>query len=171
MPGLSDSLFGGRTTLLQVDDGVNPPVTDTAELTITNAPPTITLTGAGTADPGVSYTLNLAVSDPGPDTVTDWVINWGDGDVQTINSNPASVDHTYDRGGFTYNITPSSIDEDGTWAADWNGDYEADGISYTTWITAFDSLTNRATLSAPLTVDVVRDEILPLVEKLEAGSG
>ena len=98
---------------LEVDDGTD---TDTATVnwTIVNTPPTITVTGSGTVGEGSVYTANLAVTDPGADTVTQWIINWGDGTIDTLAGNPASATHTYVNPG-EYNITASVADEDGTW--------------------------------------------------------
>jgi CSLREA domain-containing protein len=105
---------GTHTIGLQVDDGRGGLNATTATLTVTNTQPTISTTGAATATPGVAYTLNLSVTDPGADTVTSWIINWGDGTIQTIAGNPASVTHTYGFTGLSYGITASVIDEDGT---------------------------------------------------------
>src|SRR5206468_795317 len=82
-----------------------------------NVAPTLTLSGAGTVAEGSIYTLNLASTDPGQDTIADWTITWGDGAVQTVNGNPSSVTHTYADGPNDYTITATASDEDGTWNA------------------------------------------------------
>ncbi|MDH3397302.1 MAG: right-handed parallel beta-helix repeat-containing protein, partial [Acidimicrobiia bacterium] len=118
--GIDDD--GGPFTIgLEVDDGNGNTATDTAQLTVTNTPPTILTTGTGTATAGVPYTLNLSVSDPGADTVTEWVINWGDM-VETIPGNPSSVTHTYTATGLTYNILASVNDEDSPVGEPWHQD-------------------------------------------------
>jgi streptogramin lyase len=89
--------------------------TASTSLTIDNTAPSLTTTGDGEAVAGSSYTLNLAASDPGDDTITGWTINWGDGAIDYISSNPASVTHTYDHAGFTYNILAAADDEDGSY--------------------------------------------------------
>src|SRR5439155_26916896 len=77
-------------------------------------PPTLTLSGASALNEGDTYTLNLAASDPGQDTITGWTIRWGDGNLQSVAGNPASVTHVYTDGPNTFTITATATDEDGT---------------------------------------------------------
>ena len=84
---------------------------------VLNVAPTLTISGNATVDEGAVYTLNLASSDPGADTITEWEINWGDGNVETVAGNPASVTHTYADGDNNYTISATATDEDGTTAA------------------------------------------------------
>src|SRR5204863_4089054 len=85
-------------------------------LSVANVAPTLTLTGAAGGNEGSQYTLNLASSDAGPDTISSWKISWGDGNVQTVNGNPNSVSHTFADNG-AYTITATATDEDGTYSA------------------------------------------------------
>src|SRR5438445_90321 len=64
-------------------------------LSVANVAPTLTLSGAASANEGSLYTLNLASSDPGTDTISSWRVAWGDGTTQTILGNPASTTHTF----------------------------------------------------------------------------
>jgi len=105
---------GSYTIGLQVDDGNTGIDTSTATLTVANTAPTLTASGAASVTAGNAYTLNLSATDPGNDTISGWIINWGDGVIDTIGGNPGSVTHTYTSGGFTYNISVSAQDEDGT---------------------------------------------------------
>jgi hypothetical protein len=82
---------------------------------VSNVAPTLTLSGNDTVETGTAYVLNLASSDPGLDTISQWQINWGDGVVDTIDGNPASVNHVYAVGSYT--ITAEASDEDGQYAA------------------------------------------------------
>ena len=82
-----------------------------------NVAPSLTISGNATVDEGAVYTLNLASSDPGADTITEWEISWGDGNVETVTGNPASVTHTYADGDNNYTISATATDEDGTTAA------------------------------------------------------
>ena len=67
----------------------------TTTITIDNVSPTIALSGAAVVSEGATYTLNLgAVSDPGDDTVTSYVVNWGDGTSDTYGA-PGDVTHVY----------------------------------------------------------------------------
>lgn len=96
------------------DGGVG---TTSRTIQATNVAPTLTLSGAASIDEGGTYTLDLASSDPGDDTIGQWTIDWGDGQVETISGNPSSVDHVYADGPNSYTISATATDEDGTWAA------------------------------------------------------
>src|SRR5262249_36121189 len=80
---------------VRVDDGHGHVVTSTATtLTVFDTAPTLTISGNASVDEGSPYALSLAASDPGADPITSWTVNWGDGNVETIVGNPASVTHT-----------------------------------------------------------------------------
>ncbi len=101
-----------RTISVTANDGDGGIATQTKGVTINNVDPTIALGGAGTAEVGQSYTLNLgAVTDPGTDTVASYSINWGDGNTQTVNA-AGDVAHTYASTG-NYTIAVGLTDEDG----------------------------------------------------------
>jgi len=83
-------------------------------ITVNNVTPTIALTGNASVDEGASYTLTLgAVSDPGTDTVSSYIVHWGDGSSDTYGSS-GNVTHTYADGAATPTITVDLVDEDGT---------------------------------------------------------
>ncbi|MCW5626397.1 MAG: tandem-95 repeat protein, partial [Burkholderiales bacterium] len=84
------------------------------QVTVQNVAPTVTISGAATVDQGTPYTLNLAATDPGTDTITGWEINWGDGFIETVVGNPATVQHTFLVGGSSYGIVATATDEDGS---------------------------------------------------------
>src|SRR5205823_11829922 len=88
----------------------------TKTLAVANVAPTLTLGGAASANEGSLYTLSLASSDVGQDTISSWRINWGDGSVQSVNGNPNSLTHTFADNG-AYTITASATDEDGSYSA------------------------------------------------------
>ncbi|SCZ84884.1 hypothetical protein NSMM_300003 [Nitrosomonas mobilis] len=83
------------------------------QLGVNNVAPVIALHGADSVNVGASYTLDLgAVTDPGQDTVTSYIVNWGDGSSDTF-SNAGQVTHAYaDPGNNT--ISVDLVDEDGT---------------------------------------------------------
>jgi len=86
----------------------------TAPLTIfvQNVPPTIALSGSGTAMVGQPYTITLgSINDPGQDTVSQWIVDWGDGITQTFTSG-GDVAHMYSTPG-NYTIQAALVDEDG----------------------------------------------------------
>ncbi len=104
---------------VQVNDGQGHAVTSNAvALTVSNTAPTLTISGASSVNEGSTYTLNLASSDPGADTISSWTITWGDGSVpQVVSGNPSSVTHTYADGLNIFTISATATDEDGTYAA------------------------------------------------------
>ncbi|WP_278466199.1 PKD domain-containing protein, partial [Gimesia maris] len=67
-----------------------------------------------TVDEGATYTLNLSASDPGADTITEWSIDWGDGNVETVVGNPSSVTHVFVDGADSHTVSATATDEDGT---------------------------------------------------------
>ena len=104
---------GTRTIRLRVtDQGGNSAIASTT-LTITNTAPTIIVTGNATATSGTSYTIALAASDPGADTIASYSVNWGDGVTQTIVGTATSASHTYLNPGGTRSIAVTATDEDG----------------------------------------------------------
>ncbi|MEQ1921297.1 MAG: LamG-like jellyroll fold domain-containing protein [Pyrinomonadaceae bacterium] len=102
---------------IQADDGSGGITTTSFSLNVNDVSPTIALTGNSTATAGSSYTLDLgAITDPGIDTVTDYAINWGDGNTDTFAADHPSGDtrsHTYTATG-NKTISVSLTDEDGT---------------------------------------------------------
>src|SRR5205085_1795239 len=81
---------------------------------VDNVAPTIAISGAANVNEGSLYSLTLgAVTDPGADTVTSYVVHWGDGNDDTYGSNGVKT-HTYADGPNTRAITVDLVDEDGT---------------------------------------------------------
>jgi Ca2+-binding RTX toxin-like protein len=78
--------------------------------------PSATIAGASSVNEGSPYTLNLSANDPGQ-SITNWTINWGDGNTQTVSGNPSSAAHTYAVGPNNYSITASITDGNGTYNA------------------------------------------------------
>jgi large repetitive protein len=137
--GIDDD--GVYTIGLQVDDGNGGIVTTSTTVTVNNVAPTLTATGAATVGGGDTYTLTLTDVDPGNDTISSWIVNWGDGTIDTYVGDPSSVTHVYsnDLAGLTFNISVSAIDEDGQYfeanllAPAYGGDFvnEYDGFGGT----------------------------------------
>ncbi|MBI2805844.1 MAG: hypothetical protein HYX68_12765, partial [Planctomycetes bacterium] len=86
-------------------------------VSVNNVAPSLTISGAGSVNEGVLYTLNLASSDPGADTIQSWSINWGDGNIQSVSGNPSSATHIYADGPSSYTISATATDEDGSYSA------------------------------------------------------
>src|SRR6267378_1638910 len=96
---------------------------DSMILTVTNVAPTLVLTGAAVVEEGSPYLLTLGpVIDPGGDSVSQYIIHWGDGitDALTAASVAAlnrQVTHTYADGTTGRAITVDLVDSDGTYVA------------------------------------------------------
>jgi hypothetical protein len=105
-----------RVVRVRVTDAGGNSAVDSAVLTITDTAPTIHVTGAATAISGTPYTLNIATSDPGNDTISSFHIVWGDGSSQIVSGTTTSVQHVYSTPGITRSISVTATDENGTHA-------------------------------------------------------
>ena len=105
---------GVLTFGVTVDDGFGGVDSDEVVVTVSNVAPTIAVSGAASVDEGSPYTLTLgAVTDPGDDTVAQYVVDWGDGATSTTTSG-GDVTHSYANGPASYDISVDLVDEDGT---------------------------------------------------------
>ena len=103
-------------TVRVTDDGALSS-TVTFDVNVTNVAPTLTLSGAASSVTGQTYTLTLAVSDPGADTLTGWTIDWGDGTTpEPVAGSASSATHVYGTAA-AVTISASATDEDGSYAA------------------------------------------------------
>jgi uncharacterized delta-60 repeat protein len=82
---------------------------------VTDPTPVLTLSGGASANEESTYTLGLAAVDADP--IAHWTVTWGDGSVQTVAGNPASVTHVYAQGPNNYTISATATDTDGTYNA------------------------------------------------------
>ena len=77
------------------EDGTHLDRANAASVTVNNVAPTIAISGAASVNEGSSYSLTLgAVSDPGTDTVTSYIVHWGDVSSDTYGSNGVKT-HAY----------------------------------------------------------------------------
>ncbi len=64
-------------------------------ITVSDVAPVFTLSGSGTVTQGMEYTLNIsAPSDVEADTVSSYVIDWGDGSTSTVDSSTIAATAT-----------------------------------------------------------------------------
>jgi PKD domain len=90
-------------------------------VTVNNVPPMVDLTGPTSVDEGAPNTWTLGpIVDPGSDTVSQYIVHWGDGDSDTftaaqIASMGRTVEHAYADGPASHTITVDLVDEDGTY--------------------------------------------------------
>ncbi len=91
---------------------ISPVSSDPLTILVQNIAPVIALSGSGSATVGQPYTLHLgAITDPGQDTVSQWIVDWGDGAKESFASG-GDVSHVYSAPG-SYTIRVSLVDEDG----------------------------------------------------------
>ncbi|MBL8391325.1 MAG: cadherin-like domain-containing protein, partial [Candidatus Accumulibacter sp.] len=110
----ADGLSSPTITVDLVDEDGTHTNAGSKSVTVNNVAPTIALTGAASVDEGATYTLNLgAVTDPGSDSVSSYVVNWGDGTSDTYAS-AGDVTHVYADGDANRTISVDLVDEDGT---------------------------------------------------------
>ena len=63
------------------------PTTVKGTRSMVNVAPTIAISGAGSVNEGSVYSLSLgAITDPGTDTVTSYIVHWGDGNSDTYST-------------------------------------------------------------------------------------
>ena len=101
--------------VVQVSDGSSS-AARSFQVVVNNLPPVLNVSGAPEVDLGDVYLLALAASDPGADTLSQWEINWGDGNIESFAGDVASASHTYALDG-DYTILATATDEDGSISA------------------------------------------------------
>ena len=107
---------GSYTVVLTIADEDGGVGHGTMKVTVSNVPPVVLLHGTDTVAEGIEYTLTLgSVTDPGADTVTQYLVDWGD-DIIDLLTTAGDLSHTYSDGTQDYPITVSLVDEDGTHA-------------------------------------------------------
>ena len=112
----ADGPAGTSVSAQATDSGFGAAAGNTASqsISVQNVAPTVAISGAASVNEGSSYSLTLgAVTDPGADTVSSYVVHWGDGNSNTYSTNGAKT-HTYADGPNDYTITVDLTDEDGT---------------------------------------------------------
>ncbi|MEJ7593513.1 MAG: PKD domain-containing protein, partial [Planctomycetaceae bacterium] len=82
-------------------------------VTVLNVAPTISINGLNSIGVGTQYSLSVSASDPGTDTVSSWIVNWGDGATSTVAGTLTTLTHVYTVAA-TRTIRVSAMDEDAT---------------------------------------------------------
>ena len=116
--------------------------------------PTFDVSGGALAKVGSVYTLTLQVDDAGDDTLTEWLIDWGDGPAESVPGSATSAEHTYAAEAAGLAITVSASNEDGSYPA---GSFNVSVGPQNTTPTATDNhyVTDKDT---SISGDVVNDE-------------
>jgi Ca2+-binding RTX toxin-like protein len=103
--------YGVRLTLSDGEGGL---AARSSSIAVADVSPTIAISGASTVNAGDTYTLKLgAVTDPGTDTISKYIVHWGDGSTDTFATAGAKT-HVYTNGPATRAITVDLVEEDGT---------------------------------------------------------
>ena len=123
-------------------------------MTVNNVAPTIAISGAASVNEGSLYSLTLGtVTDPGTDTVSSYLVHWGDGSSDTYTSTGVKT-HTYADGPNTRAITVDLTDEDDTFLNAGNAfSVTVNNVAPTVGTVAvtFDPITHVATATASFT--------------------
>ncbi len=83
----------------------------TYNVSVTNLPPTVCISGSESIDEGSTYTLGLSAADPGGDGPLTYCIQWGDGASQTLHDSPGSIGHIYaDNSSYGYSLQVTVTD-------------------------------------------------------------
>ena len=117
-PSHSYSIAGIYMVKLNVTDNSGSTQVSTQTVTITDRPPTISLTQSSTtAAPGQAVIITISASDP-DGTIATTTVNWGDGTTDTISGPPTTDSHTYSlpsaAPSATYTITVTVHDNSGS---------------------------------------------------------
>jgi uncharacterized protein len=105
-----------KTVRVRITDDLGLTGTSEAVVNVTNVAPTVSAAfGASSVSCGANNaTLTVTFSDPAPADTHSAVINWGDGNTQTVSpaTSPLVLSHTYAAAG-NYTATVSVSDDDG----------------------------------------------------------
>jgi len=107
----------GHDVTVRVTDAAGAIAEQSFRVSVSDAAPHVLLTGPATATDGEPYTVRFGVTDPGDDTVSEYVIDWGDGSPpETFAGSASEATHVY-TGSRARDITLGAVNEDGRFAA------------------------------------------------------
>jgi GT2 family glycosyltransferase len=149
---------GRYPVILKVTDSANNTCIFEISVVVGNVPTAIEVSAPEDVQPGAILPLTLETSDPGPDTVRNLSILWGDGSSGTVSGGSGTATHIYAATG-EYTIRVTSTDEDGNWSRDYLvdiGDTNAPSLpeSFPKIVSA-DAVVDASTQQAALTVRAV----------------
>jgi hypothetical protein len=114
--GVTDSLSGpgpfphtfaeaGHYTVAATAQTAGGAVDASTAVTVGEAPATLSLGPVDPVDAGASFTLPLTLINPGLETITGYVVNWGDGQfVRSTDSSLPTLTHAYPHGRTTFAV-------------------------------------------------------------------
>ncbi len=83
-----------------------------ANLTVGDTSPSITVTGSGSAVQQNDYTVSFSAVDPGTETISKWIVQWGDGTSDELAAGSSTATHRYSSTG-NFSILVQLQDGDG----------------------------------------------------------
>jgi hypothetical protein len=84
------------TVVVTVQDETSDLATDSFDVTVNDVAPTLTLSGNASVNEGGTYTLTIGpITDPGDDSFTEWIVDWGDGTAPQTFGAGGNRDHVY----------------------------------------------------------------------------
>ncbi|WP_083749014.1 right-handed parallel beta-helix repeat-containing protein, partial [Pelomonas sp. KK5] len=101
---------------VQADDGAGGKASLSFDADVQDVAPTLAVSGAATAQTGQPYAITFSATDPGQDTISQWVIDWGDGQQSTLAGTATTASHSYAAAG-SFAVQVSATNEDGSFAA------------------------------------------------------
>lgn len=107
-----------RITAIVTDgNGATSLATNALSVDVRNVAPTLSFTGGTSAVEGAQYSIqNLSATDPGADTLSQWIVEWGDGNSSLWDPASTFATHVYaDDGHFTVRV--GARDEDGIYVS------------------------------------------------------
>jgi 6-phosphogluconolactonase (cycloisomerase 2 family)/PKD repeat protein len=107
---------GSYTITATAEDAAGITSANSLDVTVTHVSPTVSIAGAAQVSAGAAYQLNLSAAETGPDTITGWSINWGDGNIEQYAGDPSAVYHTYGGALPSVQVSASATDQDGSYA-------------------------------------------------------
>jgi hypothetical protein len=103
---------------VRVSDASGESATQSFKVKVLNVAPTLTATGLEASYIGEDFVLDLTSSDPGVDTISEWRIDWGDGQIVDYSGSPGRISHVYSSVLGKVLIRATASDEDGSYLLD-----------------------------------------------------
>ncbi|SHJ60399.1 Sugar lactone lactonase YvrE [Palleronia salina] len=101
--------------IVALEDGAGRMAERRVAVDVADARPRIIVTGAAEVTRGAAFDLALAITDPGADTISAIIIDWGDGSSSTLPGDARAASHVFDRDG-RFEIAVTVVNEDGRFA-------------------------------------------------------
>ena len=143
---------GVLTVAVRVTDDDGSTDIANSDVIVNNVAPTIALSGATSVDEGAVYALTLGtVTDPGNDTVSQYIVHWGDGatDIYTASG---EVTHVYADGPALRTVICDLVDEDGTYTEAGSLDLAVDNATPVVVLNPVDTIDENGTATVTGTI-------------------